>query len=324
MAILIIGGTGFIGARLAERLINQGEEVVCFDLYPNYEAVKHLGDHARVIVGDVTRLDDVMGAIKTYKVAKIINLAALLVAESEAYLLRALRLNLMGMVNVFEAARLNDISRVVYASSIAAYGLQDSYGERPLSEDDVCQPTLAYGAHKLWTDFMAKKYIDQHGMSIAGLRIAIVSGPGRKTGISAWSSTYVDNPAVGEPVEIPYRSNQKVAITYVDETAETFLRLCLADKLNHQIYNSFGYSVTLNELAETVKSFLPEAQIRFTEDASDMPLVYEWSSERLEKEFDWTAPPLPDMVRKHINTVREKAGLPAVRQAAQLSVKGLC
>lgn len=312
MAILIIGGTGFIGARLGERLVNQGEEVVCFDLYPNYEAVKHLGGHAQVVTGDVTRIDDVLGVIKSCKVTKIVNLAALLAAESEAYLLKALRLNLTGMVNVFEAARLTDIHRVVYASSIAAYGLQDSFGNKPLTEDDVCQPTLAYGAHKLWTDFMAKKYIDQHGMSIAGLRIAIVSGPGRKTGISAWSSTYVDNPAVGKPAEIGYRSNQKVAITYVDETAETFLRLCLANNLNYHVYNSFGYSVTLNKLAETVKGFLPDAQIRFKEDAADMPLVYEWSSERLEKELDWTAPPLQDMVRRHINAVRQKAGLPSV------------
>lgn len=312
MSILIIGGTGFIGARLTELFVKRGEEVVCFDLYPNAQAVKHLGEKARVVVGDVTRMDDILGVVKDYKVTRIVNLAALLAAESEAFLAKALRLNLMGMINVFEAARFMGISRVVYASSVAAYGLQSSFGERPVSEEDVCQPTLAYGAHKLWSDFMAAKYAQLHGLSVAGLRIAIVSGPGRKTGISAWSSTYVDNPAVGEPAEIPYRSNQKVSITYVDETAETFLRLSLAENLKHRIYNSFGHSLTLQQLAEVVKSFLPEAQIRFQENAPDMPLVYNWSSERIEKEFAWTAPPLREMVRRHINAVRKKANLPEV------------
>lgn len=313
MSILIIGGTGFIGARITERLVAKGEEVICFDLYPNPDKVSHLGDQVKVITGDVTRIEHIIEAITEFRVERAINLAAVLVAESEAHLHSALRLNFMGMNNVFEAARLMGINRIVYASSIAAYGLQSSFENRPITEEDICHPTTAYGAHKLWSEFMARKYMEHHGMSIPGLRIAIVSGPGRKTGISAWSSTYIDRTVAGDPVEIPYRSNQRVLITYVDDTAETFVRLCFADSFKYSpIYNSLAYSVTIGELADIVKKFLPDAEISFNEDSQEMPLVNNWSSERLEREFGLKAPPIEEMVKKHINEVRRKADLPEI------------
>ena len=310
MSILVIGGTGFIGARLTEHLVQKGEEVVCFDLYPDPGKVSHLGDHVKVVTGDVTRIEHIIEAITEFQVERIINLAAVLVTESEAHLHSATCLNFVGMTNVFEAARLMGINRVVYASSIAAYGLQSSFGDRPITEDDICQPTTAYGAHKLWSEFMARKYMEHHGMSIPGLRIAIVSGPGRKTGISAWSSTYIDRTVAGDPAEIPYRSDQRVLITYVDDTAETFVRMCFADTFKYPlVYNSLAYSVSLRQLAEVVRGFIPNAEIRFNENAPDMPLVYSWSSKRLEKEFGFEAPPIEEMIRKHINEVRRKAGL---------------
>lgn len=307
--ILILGGTGFIGARLTERFVREGEEVICFDLYPNPDKVAHLGDRVTVIVGDVTRIEDIIAAIREFRVERIVNLAYMLGAESEENPHLAMRVNVMGMNNVFEAARLMGINRVVYASSIAVYGLQSSFGERPVTEDDVCHPTLVYGAHKLWNEFMAKKYTERYGMSIPGLRIAVVSGPGRKTGFSAWSSTYVDFPAVDKPAQIPFRSDQRTLITYVDDAVEAFLRLCLAETFKYPVYNSCAYALTLGELAELVRTFLPDAEIQFSEAAPDQPLVYNWSSQRLEKEFMLRLPPIEEMVRKHINEVRRGAGL---------------
>lgn len=309
MSILIIGGTGFIGARLAERLVNRGEKVVCFDLYPAPGKVAQLGDRAKVVVGDITRIEDIIAAIREFQVEGIVNLAYMLGPESEANPHLALRVNVMGMNNVFEAARLMGIKRVVYASSIAVYGLQSSFGERPVIETDYCYPTMTYGAHKLWNEFMAKKYMEHYGMTIPGLRIAVVGGPGRKTGLSAWASTYADLPAVGKPAEIPFRSNQRTLITYVDDAVAMFTRLCLTETLNYPVYNSCAYSVSLQELAESVRKFFPKAEIKFNEKASDQPLIYDWSSERLEKEFEIKLPPLDAMVRKHINEVRKAAAL---------------
>lgn len=309
MAILVIGGTGFIGARLTERLVSKGEEVICFDLYPNYDKVSHLQEKIKIIVGNVSYIEDIIEAIRKFRIEKIINLAYMLGGESEAELHRALRINVLGMNNVFEAARLMSIKRVVFASSIVIYGPQFLFGERVVTEEDFCQPTLVYGAHKLWNEFMAKKYMEHHGMSITGLRIAVVSGPGRKTGLTAWASTYVDFPVIGKPVEIPFRSNQKTLITYVDDAVEFFVRLCFKEDLKYPVYNSCAYSVTIGELARIVRKYLPNADIQFNDEAQDPPWVWNWSSERLEKEFQFKLLPVEEMVKKHINEVRRNSKL---------------
>ena len=192
-------------------------------------------------------------------------------------------MNLMGMNNVFEAARLMGIKRVVYASSIAVYGLQSSYGDRPVTEEDDCYPETVYMAHKLWNEFMARKYMDRNGMIIPGLRIANVSGPGRTKGFSAWQGRCIDNPAVGKPVTIPSRRDQKLLIIYVDDTAEIFAKLCLAETLNYAVYNSLAYSVTAQELVDKIEAFLPDAEINFDETAPDQPNIYLWSSSGLNK-----------------------------------------
>ena len=84
------------------------------------------------------------------------------------------------------------------------------------------------------------------------------------------------------------------------------------ERLKYPVYNSFAYSVTAGELAQGVREFLPEAEIEFNEKAADFPLVYTWSSEKLEKEIGFKPSPIEGMIKKHINEVRRKAGLPEV------------
>ena len=71
MAILILGGTGFIGARLAGFLVSMGEEVICFDLSPNLDRVSYLGDRVKVVMGDVTKIEDIIASIKKFQVERI-------------------------------------------------------------------------------------------------------------------------------------------------------------------------------------------------------------------------------------------------------------
>ena len=131
MSILVLGGTGLIGSRLTRRFLSLGHRVICFELYPDFNRVADL-HNVEVVVADVTRFEDIIAAIRNYDVERIVNLAYILPPESEEKLQLAMRVNQMGMNNVFEAARLMGIRRVVYASTIAVYGLQDSFGDRRL------------------------------------------------------------------------------------------------------------------------------------------------------------------------------------------------
>ena len=195
------------------------------------------------------------------------------------------------------------IKRVVYASSIAVYGLQSSFGDRPVTEEDHCYPTSVYMAHKLWNEFMARKYMERYGMVIPGLRIVNVAGMGRTKGFSAWQSKCIDAVAVGKPFTIPSRRDQKLLIIYVDDTAELFARLCLEETLNYPVYNSPAYCVTAEEWANAIKEFVPDAEIEFDETAPEQPNVYNSSSERIEKELNFRISPLAEAIQRHVEEV---------------------
>ena len=117
MAIFVIGGTGFIGTRVIRLLAARGEEIVCMDINPGAASFEDLGKQVRVLRGDVTQFDDVMTATVSAKPSRIINLSYFLGSEHAPHV--AMKLNILGMDNCFEAARLADVPRVVFASSLA-------------------------------------------------------------------------------------------------------------------------------------------------------------------------------------------------------------
>ena len=128
MSTLILGGTGFIGRRLVPLLAQRGEEVVCMDLNPGTASYGQLGNQVRVVRGDVTQFDDVMAVTVAAKPSRVVNLAYFLGSEHAPHV--ATKLNIVGMDNCFEAARLCGVNRVVFASSLAVSGEQRFYGDR--------------------------------------------------------------------------------------------------------------------------------------------------------------------------------------------------
>jgi hypothetical protein len=140
MTVLVIGGMGFIGRRVVRRLADAGARVVCMDVNPGQASFAENGEQIKFVAGDVTAFDDVVKAIFDERPERIINLAYLL-GESDQKPHLAVRLNILGMDNVFEAARLCGVKRVVFASSIGYHGhSQTTHGDRLLTEEDPPAP----------------------------------------------------------------------------------------------------------------------------------------------------------------------------------------
>ncbi len=147
MSILVLGGTGFIGPRAIRRLVARGEHVVCMDINPGAASFADLGDQVQVVRGDVTQFEDVMRVTLETRPSRILNLAYLLGSgEDQPHF--AMKLNILGMDNCFEAARLCGVKRVVYASSVAVSGLQKHFGDRLANEDDATYGTSQYAVHR--------------------------------------------------------------------------------------------------------------------------------------------------------------------------------
>jgi nucleoside-diphosphate-sugar epimerase len=123
MTTLIIGGTGFIGRRLIPLLAQRGEEAVCMDINPQTANYSELAK-VRVLRGDISQFDDLMGVMTAVKPDRVINLAYYISSDLPPRV--AFKLNILGMDNCFEAARLAGCNRVVYASSVAVSGEQNS------------------------------------------------------------------------------------------------------------------------------------------------------------------------------------------------------
>ena len=311
MSILIVGGTGFIGPRLARRLIERGETVVVMDV--NTKTATPFADlpaQAKVIRGDVTRFGDVMRTVIEVKPERLINLAyGLGAGEGNPH--QVMRLDVLGMDNCFEAARLGGVRRVVYASSIAVSGQQSHFGDRLVTEDDPTHGTSQYAVHKTFNEFQARKYIKNYQMSITGVRPANVTGPDKVRGSVDHVQLMVDA-ARGKPVHLPLKGYMRLLI-HVEDTAEVFARVLMADAPRHDIYNTGGVAVSLGELADLVREFLPQAQISFEKDGGrEESGNYLVDNSRLCKEFGIEYPPLRTRVLEVINDVRRVEGLPLV------------
>jgi nucleoside-diphosphate-sugar epimerase len=310
MSVLVIGATGFIGPRLIRRLVARGESVVGMDLNPGAAAFGDVPIGAPVLRGDVTRFEDVMRTILDVKPERVINLAyGLGMGEGNPHL--AMRLDILGMDNVFEACRLTGVKRVVYASSIAVSGQQSHFGDRLATEDDPVHGTSQYAMHKIFNEFQARKYIKNYGMSIVGVRPANVTGPDKVRG-SVDHVQIMTEAARGKPVHLPQKGLMRLLV-HVEDMAEIFTRVLLAEAPRHSLYNSGGIPVSLGELADIVRGFLPDAQITFAQEGGREDsgnYLVDWS--RLAKEFGIEYPGLHTRVLEVINDVRRHEGLPLV------------
>ncbi|HTV90321.1 MAG TPA: NAD(P)-dependent oxidoreductase [Stellaceae bacterium] len=310
MSILIIGGTGFIGRRLIPLLARRGEEIVCMDIKPETADFSEYGRQVRVMRGDVSQFDDVANALHSAKPSRVINLAYFLGSDYPPRV--AFKLNILGMDNCFEACRLAGVGRVAYASSLAVSGEQKFYGDRLVDEDDFRHGHVQYAMHKIFNEWQAQDYRDKHGIEITAIRPANVTGPDKIVG-SVDHVFCITTPARGKPVKFPYKDAMRCPI-HVDEVAEIFARVIMKDKPEHWVYNTGGQAISLGELADIVKEFLPGAEITFEREAGGKELSgnYLIDNTRLVQEFGVQYRPYRERVLQIINDIRREEGLPLV------------
>lgn len=287
-AIGVIGGSGFIGRLAVEKLVDRGEEVVVMSRRPSVFPAE-LQDKIKLAPVDVRLFSDVIRVIHDFGIDKLIHVAYTLTAEGERYPLSAIQINVLGTCNTFEAARISGVKRVVYSSSIAAYGPQDCYGDRLVTEDEILmKPASIYGATKVLTEFLASSFETKFGTEIPVIRIGAVFGAGREErGVTAWTSQLVSSAVRGKSALINIRPNQLATFIYVEDAAEQLVRICLAEKLNYRLYNSGGCTSTPSEFAKIAKKYFPSADIKFNEDAPPWPYPYKLDGTRIAKELNW-------------------------------------
>lgn len=310
MSVFVIGGTGFIGHRLVRLLVGRGQSVTSMDINPGAHSFSDLGAKVKSVRGDVTQFDDVMAAMSAAGPERVVNLSYFIGSDHAPHV--AMKLNILGMDNCFEAARLLGVKHTMYASSLAVNGKQNHYGNRTVTEEDRVNGEYQYAKHKIMNEWQAQDYTEKFGMLITGIRPANVTGPDKVRG-SVDHVNIITEPARGNPITFPFKDAMRCPI-HVDDIAEVFARVLLTEKPTHRIYNSGGISVSLGDIADIVRAYLPDAKISFDKqsggkDASGNHMI---ENARLMSEFGVQYHPYRERVLQIVNDIRRDNGKPAI------------
>lgn len=202
--VLLVGGTGFIGRRIAARLSAEGVTPRIFDLAPALaRAVLPAGHEA--VAGDVTDVASLAAAAEGCD--GIVHLAGIMTLDCARDPARAIRLNVQGSLNVFEVAR-RDRLPVAHLSSAGVFGPDDAVVPAPLT---------LYGVTKLAVEGIARVYAADHGVPSVGLRPYVVYGPGESSGIAAGPSIALAAAVKRVPATIGFSG--RVGFVHVDDVA---------------------------------------------------------------------------------------------------------
>jgi nucleoside-diphosphate-sugar epimerase len=198
----------------------------------------------------------------------------------------------------------------VYASSLAVNAEQKFYGDRLVTEEDFRHGHVQYAMHKIFNEWQAQDYRDKHGMEITTIRPANVTGPDKIVG-SVDHVFCITQPARGKPVRFPYKDAMRCPV-HVDEIAEIFARVAMADKPKHAVYNTGGVAISMGEIADIVREFLPDAQISFDKESGGKAISgnHLIDNTRLVTEFGIQYRPYRERVLQIINDIRKEEGKP--------------
>jgi len=270
MKILITGGGGFLGSELTTTLLNRGalngssgdqepiEEIVLIDAR---FVMRENDPRVQQIVGDISQRNVIDEAIGSSKNISIFHLASMVSGECEEHYDDALRVNLDGGRNVFEAARVAaGRSRVVFASSIASFG--GAAMPTPVSDLGKQTPQTTYGMTKAMCELLINDHTRKGHFDGRSARLpTVIIRPGKpNAAASSWASGMFREPLNGETCELPVRRDQPHPMTGFRTVVDSFVVLHEApeDRLgDDRAYGLPAHQVTpamagkaLSELAE--------------------------------------------------------------------------
>lgn len=268
MKVLITGGMGVIGSRAAEKFVQEGHRPVLFARHRDDSLLGDFADRVDVEIGDVLDLPCLLQAVKKHRVTHVVHAAAFVGAVSLVNPALSIRANVLGTVNVLEAARLFEIRRVVYTSAKGVYGhIDGEYAHplyKPLPEDHPKDPVRIYESAKLMGEHAGFYYADNLGVDFVALRFSTTYSPGKteRHGKMGITSEIIEAPLAGRPFRLAKGGDQKDDFIYNKDAALGIYLACTAGNLAHRVFNiGTGVGVTLREMAAVVREYLPGAEI---------------------------------------------------------------
>jgi nucleoside-diphosphate-sugar epimerase len=267
----ITGAHGCIGSWIVKSLVERGDSAVVFDRSDDARRLLAIMDPdqlatVRFFLGDITEGPVVQHALDQSHATRAIHLAGLQVPVCKADPVGGALVNVVGTLNVFEAARTIGVNNVVYASSAAVYGMND---DAVLDETAACEPSTHYGVFKRANEGNARIFYLDHGLSSVGLRPLTVYGVNRDSGLTSDPTKAMKSAVLGRPFHI--RFGGATDFQYVADTAAAFI--ACADKTldGAQVFNLHGETVTVKRITDFINELADASLITF--DGPPIPIA---------------------------------------------------
>jgi UDP-glucuronate 4-epimerase len=262
--VLVTGAGGCIGSWVLSLLVRAGVPTCAFDLSEDKRRPRLLLDEKELAkiawrCGDISEIKPLIQVLEEVNPCAVVHLAALQVPFCKADPIAGAKVNVVGTVNVFEAARKLGIRRLAYASSIAAYGAMD--------EGHGAMHTL-YGAYKHCDEQLAKVYAEDWGVASVGIRPGVVYGVGRDQGLTSKTTVAILAAAAGKPYEVPFTGG--VSWLYTGEVASAFIRAVAQERKGSPVFDMNGVYAPVEEGLAILKKIAPHAQVT----SSGQPLAF--------------------------------------------------
>jgi threonine 3-dehydrogenase len=276
MDVLVTGGTGFIGSEVVRVLLKRGERVTAFDINPSTKLLEDVKDKVKVVRGDLGNFSHVLSVVKESKPKVIYHLGGMLSVPSDADPQAAFRANAMGTFHVLEAARLFDVEKVLFSSTLATYGLNIREGR--IDDFTLQRPELFYGCTKVFCELMGLFYRRKYGLDYRGVRYPSIVGPGVKTpGIVQYNAWVIEECAKGRPYTVYVRPDTRCPIMYYKDAARAIVMLGDAPRESIQMVNYVVAGPTpaasAQELVDMVRAKIPGAKIDFKVDEEKQKII---------------------------------------------------
>jgi nucleoside-diphosphate-sugar epimerase len=269
----VTGGMGCIGAWVIRNLLRAGLSVTAFDLSPDDHRLKLIMTNeelagVKFMRGDITDTAAVYQAVADSGASHIIHLAALQVPFCRANPPLGAAVNVVGTVNVFEAAKKAGLGQVVYASSVAVFGRKDEYATARLPDDAPLHPHTLYGVFKQANEGTARIYWQDDAIASIGLRPYTIYGPGRDQGMTSTPTQAMLAAARGEDYHISYGGYN--GFQYVDDVAGILIQAARTPYQGAGVFNIGGSVAHMSEVVAAIETAEPGIKGRITYDDSSL------------------------------------------------------
>ena len=270
MSILITGGSGFVGLKLSESLSQKGHDVILFDVSPPQS--EEGGGKVAFVRGNISDWAEVCHVIHDRKIEHVFHLAAMLSAQCEANPWAAIQVNGLGIYHVLEASRLFGVKKVMFTSSMGAYGV---IPDGIVKDDTVQRPSIMYGVTKVFGELLGLYYHRRFGIDFRGVRFPQLLGPGVKSeGYGQYTAKMIESAIRGIPFEAWVTEETSIPIMYIKDAIRCLLELFEADgnRIKTRIYNvgQILPSPTASDLLEEIKKHFHDVSITFRPDPKAM------------------------------------------------------